>query len=666
MSSTRLPGKVLKIINHQPLIKLLINRLSKSKLTDQVVVACTVNSKDDVLADYLKEEGINFFRGEEHNVLKRYYECANQYGADFIIRITADCPFIDPLLVDKCLEKIIEHDYDYVSNTQVRSYPDGLDVATFRYSALEEAYLNCSDSFGLEHVTPHMKKNKKLKKFSVENNIDYSNIRITVDEQADLEVIRSIYEEFKKDNFSWEEIINLYKEKPEIFIKNELIARNEGSTMTNTAKLWKRAKSIIPGGNHLLSKRPEQFAPNIWPAYYSKSAGCEVYDLEEKKYLDLSIMGVGTNILGYCNQEIDDAVIDNLRKGNMSSLNAPEEVYLAEKLLDLNEWADMVRLARTGGEANSVAIRIARAASGKSKVAICGYHGWHDWYLSANLKDSSSLNQHHLEGLDIEGVPKELIGTTLPFAFNNLKELEEVISNNDVGVIKMEVQRNIPPKDDFLQKVRDLANKNNIVLIFDECTSGFRETFGGLYKKYNVEPDIAIYGKALGNGYPITAIVGKKEIMDAAQSTFISSTFWTERSGPTAALKTLEIMEREKSWEYISRLGNYIGEGWKQIAKSNDLDIEVFGLPAINKYRLITNHDFIKYKTFITQEMLKKGFLATNSVYVSMSHTKNTVNKYLSHLDEIFRIIRQCELEKEDIDALLEGEVCHSGFERLN
>ena len=321
-------------------------------------------------------------------------------------------------------------------------------------------------------------------------------------------------------------------------------------------ELYTKAKTLIPGGTMLLSKRPEMFLPDNWPAYYSKSKGCEVWDLDGNKYIDMSIMGIGTNTLGYGHSDVDKAVLDVVAKGNMTTLNCPEEVYLAEKLVEINPWADMVRFARSGGEANSIAIRIARAASGKDKVAICGYHGWHDWYLSTNLKRSDGLDTHLLPGLEPAGVPQALNGTTLPFTYNNFEELKNIVEKNDVGVIKMEVMRNVEPKDNFLQKVRDLATAKGIVLIFDECTSGFRQTFGGLYLQYEVEPDVTIFGKTLGNGYAITAVVGRKEIMEAAQKTFISSTFWTERIGPSSALATLKVMEKEKSWERITAGSN--------------------------------------------------------------------------------------------------------------
>ena len=348
----------------------------------------------------------------------------------------------------------------------------------------------------------------------------------------------------------------------------------------------------------------------------------------------------------------------------MSTFNCPEEVYLAQKLIDLHPWADMVKFARSGGEANSIAIRIARASSGKDKVAFCGYHGWHDWYLAANIESKDNLEGHLLPGLNPLGVPRSLRETSLSFMYNDIDSLNELVAKHDIGTIKMEVSRSDPPKKGFLQQVRKIADEKNIVLIFDECTSGFRETFGGLHKKYDVIPDLAMFGKALGNGYAITACIGKEEIMQSAQETFISSTFWTERIGPTAALKTLEIMEKEKSWNYITDLGKKIGLRWKEIGKKYGLKMNLSGIPALTAFTIDSN-DWLKYKTFITQEMLKKSFLATNTVYVCTEHNDELLEEYYYHFEAIIKIISECENGR-SIDSLLDGPVCHSGFARLN
>ncbi len=433
-----------------------------------------------------------------------------------------------------------------------------------------------------------------------------------------------------------------------------------------TQKTWQKAKRIIPGGNMLLSKRPEMFLPSKWPAYYKKAKGCFIHDLDNKKYLDMSLMGVGTCTLGYSNLEVDNAVIKSIKKGNMSTLNCEEEYLLSEKILSFNKWADMVRFARTGGEANAIAVRIARASCTEKKqnIAICGYHGWHDWYLSANIKNKKNLDQHLLSGLDTSGVPKKLKGTVYPFLFNNIDELTRIVKKNDIGIIKMEVHRNKPPEKKFLEALKYLKEKHNLILIFDECTSGFRETYGGIYKKYNITPDICIYGKAMGNGYAITSVVGKKHIMNNAQKSFISSTFWTERVGPSAALKTLEIMQRVKSWKIISKKGKFFKKKLIELGNKYNLPINIFGNDGIPSFSFNSNKN-LEYKTLITQEMLKSNILASNLIYISVKHEIQNINYYFKTLEPIFEKIADCETGY-DIKKLLDGPLCHSTFQRLN
>ena len=434
--------------------------------------------------------------------------------------------------------------------------------------------------------------------------------------------------------------------------------------MSKGQKLWRRAKKCIPGGNMLLSKRPDMFLPEQWPAYFSKAKGCRVWDLDDRELIDMSIMGIGTNLLGYGHPEVDSAVASTLAAGNMSTLNCPEEVWLAERLIQLHPWADMARFARSGGEANAIAIRIARAATGRDTVAICGYHGWHDWYLATNLQNESGLKEHLLPGLEPNGVPQGLAGSIQPFTFNRLDQLESIISSHDLAAVKMEVQRSTPPDPGFLEGVRELCTRHNIVLIFDECTSGFRESFGGIHLKYGVSPDMAMFGKALGNGYAITATIGKRSVMEAAQSTFISSTFWTERIGPSAALKTLEVMERERSWELVTAIGLRIRQQWQELADNYDLSITHTGLPALAAFSF-ASHNSLAYKTLLTQEMLKAGYLASTTCYASIMHTNSILDSYFEALDRVFVLIAECEAGR-SVDTLLDGPICSSGFKRLN
>lgn len=434
--------------------------------------------------------------------------------------------------------------------------------------------------------------------------------------------------------------------------------------MAKSQKFYKKAKKIIPGGTQLLSKRPEMFLPNLWPSYYTKAKGCEVWDLDGKHYYDMGIMGIGTSVLGYANPKVNKAVKKAIDKSNMCTLNAPEEVELAQKLLDIHPWAKMARFAKSGGESNTIAIRIARAYSGKEKIAFCGYHGWHDWYLSSNLNDSSNLDNMLLPGLSTKGVPKSLKNTTIPFEYGNIEQLKKIVKNTkgELGVIIMEVQRYQEVKLDFLKEVRRIATKIGAVLIFDEISSGFRFNAGGQHLLYDIVPDIAVFGKALGNGFPIGAVIGKKEIMQSAQDTFISSSYWTERSGFVAALETIKLFEKHNVADYTMNMGKYISKKLTKIFKKCDLNIEVVGIPSVIAMA-IKEKDPMLLKTIFTQEMLKRGYLVSTVIYISYAHKKKIVDKYLEEAQKVFQYVAN---NKNDLNSLLNDEVSHSGFQRLN
>jgi glutamate-1-semialdehyde 2,1-aminomutase len=665
MGATRLPNKVMRPTDGVPMIELLLQRLGKSTKIDQIVLATGDNERNAPLVRHVEGLGIATFSGSESDVLGRFVGAARKYEADVVIRITGDCPLVDARLVDEMIGAFLADDVDYLSNTLTPTYPDGLDIEIVRASALEQAAAETQVPYDREHVTPYVKFSGKFTSRNYAHGSDLSALRWTVDEAPDHEVVTAVFKHFAPErNFAWQDVLELQQAKPGLFAANQSLVRNEGATMGTGQKLWKRAKRVIPGGNMLLSKRSEMFLPEQWPAYFSRAKGCKVWDLDGNEYIDMSIMGIGTNTLGYGHPEVDAAVQKVVTDGNSATLNAPEEVLLAERLVELHPWADMARFARSGGEANAIAIRIARAASGRDKVAFCGYHGWHDWYLAANLGDDTTLAGHLLPGLQPNGVPKELRGSVLPFNYNQFDELEALTRQHDIGVIFMEVSRNSEPEPGFLQKIRSLADRKGIVLIFDECTSGFRQTFGGLHKLYGVDPDMATVGKALGNGYAITGVIGKREVMEAAQTTFISSTFWTERIGSAAAVKTLEVMERVRSWETITATGQGIKQRWQALADKHSLGIDLWGLPALAGFTFRSERA-LAYKTLITQEMLARGYLAGNCVYACTEHSPDVVNGYFEALDPLFALVRECE-DGRDVMALLKGPIAHSGFKRLN
>jgi len=434
--------------------------------------------------------------------------------------------------------------------------------------------------------------------------------------------------------------------------------------MNKGTELWNKAKKIIPGGSQLLSKRSELFLPDQWPSYFSKAKGCNVWDLDGNKYTDFSIMGVGTCMLGYADDDVNNAVKAVIDKGTISTLNCPEEVELAELFLKLNPWAGMVRYARAGGEAMAIAVRIARAHSKKDMIAFCGYHGWHDWYIAANLSDNKNLDGHLLPGLDPAGVPRALKGTALPFEYNKIDELEEIVKNNDdIGVIVVETIRHHDPVDNFLHEVRKIAKEINAVLIFDEVTSGFRVCVGGAHQKFDISPDIAVYAKGIANGFPMAVIVGTNEVMDAAQISFISSSFWTERVGLVAALTAINKMISTNVQDHIVRIGKLISQGWRDLAEKHALDVKVVGIPPLTTF-IIQHEQSQVLHTLFTQEMLDRGYLASKAVYVSYAHTEEIVSEYLRNVDEVFGILKKALADNNVLD-LLRGPVAHSSFKRL-
>jgi len=429
--------------------------------------------------------------------------------------------------------------------------------------------------------------------------------------------------------------------------------------------LYKKAKKIIPGGTQLLSKRPEMFGVDNWPGYYSKAKGCEVWDLEGNQYRDFSYMGIGANILGYADDSVNSAVKEAIDKGSMCTLNAPEEVALAEKLCEIHPWAEMVRFAKSGGESATIAIRIARASTKKDIVLFCGYHGWHDWYLASNLSEDDNLEGHLLAGLSPLGVPKGLKGTSFPFAYNDKEAFDELIEKYEgkIATVIMEPLRNIYPEKGFLEHIREVTKEKGIVLIFDEISAGFRLCLGGSHLVLGVEPDMALFGKALSNGYPMGAVIGTKEVMQSAQETFISSTYWTERTGLVASLETLKKHQELAVEKVLDKNGTMVQNGWKQLAKKHHLTLSIMGIKPLS-YFAFEYDNALEIKTYFIQEMLKEGFLSTTGYYASYAHKDEDINMYLEAVDKVFSLIKKA-LEKNEIDKLLESEVCHGGFKRL-
>ena len=425
--------------------------------------------------------------------------------------------------------------------------------------------------------------------------------------------------------------------------------------------LYQRAKQLFPGGTQLFSKRGELFSPQLWPAYYCRAEGCHLWDLDQRKFLDMSIMGVGAAVLGYADAEVNQAVRKGIASGITSTLNCPEEVELAELLIELHPWAEQVRFARCGGEAIMVAIRIARAATGRDVVLFNGYHGWGDWYLAANLGETSALDGNLMPGLPPHGIPRSLQGTAIPVAFEDQADLEQKLQYyaGRVAAVIIEPARGKMPVKAELAYLKAATSKAGAVLIFDEITSGFRATIGGIHRLLEINPDIAVFAKGIANGYPLSAVIGRRSVMEAATKTFISSTNWSERLGPIAALATIKKFMTDQVAAKINTTGRAVKKIWEEAARQAQLEITVSGLDSLPNFSFAYENAG-EISTFFTEQMLSHGILGFRQFKPSFAHRDEDLKRYQNACNEIFSALQSSGHRDLPVE-----EIAHSGFYRL-
>ncbi len=667
--SKGLPGKNIRSVAGKPLIAWTLEAAKQSPYIDKVIVStdgfdiAEVAKTFGVDVPFMRPEHLASDTASSLDVLFHAIDFFAQRGEtfDYIIMLEPTSPLRTVEDINLAIEKLASHptakaivgvaatesahpDFTVVTTETglIKPFTDGSGlgapgVAVKRRQDLAHVYFP-EGTIYISDIPTLRERNTFYHDLTLAHPVDRYK-QFEVDEEMDLVVISAL-------------------------LKNREKQTIQKRTASKGVDLWRRAKQIIPGGSQLLSKRSELFLPDQWPSYFTKAKGVTVTDMDGNNFIDMTIMGIGACALGYADEDVNEAVKKCIDNGSMSTLNSFEEVALTEELLRLHPWAGMARYARTGGEAMAIAVRIARAKTGKDKVAFCGYHGWHDWYLAANLSDDKNLDGHLLPGLEPKGVPRALKGTSIPFKYNDIDALKHILETNpDVGVIVLETKRHTEPENNFLQNVVALAKQHGAVLIFDEITTGWRAGLGGIFQDYNVIPDIVVYGKSIANGFAMSAIVGTKEVMDAAQTSFISSTFWTERTGFVAALATIKKMIEHNVPAHLVKIGNQISAGWKQLAEKHGLTIEVCGIPPLTTFKIQHEQSQVLH-TLFTQEMLKRGYLASKSIYVCYAHTEDVVAKYLETVDEVFGVISRS-LANNTSSVLLNGPVAHAGFKRL-
>ena len=412
--------------------------------------------------------------------------------------------------------------------------------------------------------------------------------------------------------------------------------------------LWAEAKNKISCGTGLLSKRAHLFDPQSWPSYFSRAKGADIWDLNGRRYTDFT-GGVGAILLGHADDEVNAAVKRRVNLGSYATLACPDEVALADELLALHPWAARVRYARGGGEALGLAVRIARAATGRSGVVFCGYHGWSDWYLAANLANDAALDGHLLPGLQPLGVPRELAGTAAPFRYNDLESLRAALEKLSGGLaaVVMEPMRGEMPRDSFVQRVIESCHAAGAVFVLDEVTSGWRFGCPGAATVLGIEPDVTVYAKAMSNGYPAGAILGKASVMDAANDSFISSSYWTDGVGTAASLSCIRKMVRQGVQARVWEMGGQLQAGLREVAaRCPQLGMKSGGMPcapSISFAPLASDSSApasdapllaSAAKILMIREMLRRGYLMSGQLYVMWPHTEEKIRAMLAALED--------------------------------
>jgi glutamate-1-semialdehyde 2,1-aminomutase/spore coat polysaccharide biosynthesis protein SpsF len=670
MGSSRLPGKSLADIEKRPMLWHVIERVKRASLVDRVVVATSTAPADDAIERMCRDNGVPCYRGSENDVLDRFYGAARRERAAQVVRITADCPLIDPEVIDRVVRRFQHGDLDYASNAMVRSYPDGLDTEIFSFAALERAWHEARKSSEREHVTPYLR-SEKFRTANVENGSTslYQHYRWTVDEVEDLEFIRAVYQAFReKGSFGMKDVLELIAENPGLEKMNADIVSNRGYYKSlfeeasaaaaprrpiEKSKAWlERAAKVIPGVSQTFSKGPNQHVRGVAPVFLAKGKGCRVWDVDGNEFIDY-IQGLLPNILGYAHEGVNASVAEQLGQGHSFSLPHPLEVELAERLTRIIPCAEKVRFGKNGSDATSGAVRAARALTGRERIACCGYHGWQDWYIGSTTRNA--------------GVPKAVRDLTHPFVYNDLGSLQKLLNGHkgEFAAVIMEPVNFWPPAAGFLEGVRKLTHEHGALLIFDEICTGFHFGLGGAQKKFGVTPDLACFGKAMGNGFPIACVVGRADVMKVFEDIFFSFTFGGEVASMAAAMKVLDVLETTDALARMDVNGRVLQEGLNALAKEAGLQdrIKCVGYPFWSLIRFLdaVGQDSLLIRSLFTQECVKRGVLLLATHNMTAAHDPLAIEQTLRVYAEVCKTLAKW-LSESHPEAHLEGEIIEPVF----
>jgi len=674
MGSTRLPNKALLQIAGRPMLWHVIHRARHAHLVDEVIIATTVNVVDQAITRFAQAHNIPVFQGSEEDVLDRFYQAARTYRAEIIVRITADCPLIDPCVVDKVVDAFLKGSYDYVSNTLRYTYPDGLDTEVFSFAALERAWREAQLPTEREHVTPYMRTSGHFCIAGVENGVDLSHYqyRWTVDDAQDLEFVQAVYAKLyhtDEEVFHMADVLKTLKQHPDLAQTNAGTITNEGyyrsllneppipvkdRNLTQSQRMKQRAQQLIPSCTQTFSKGPTQFVQGVAPVFLQRGQGSHVWDVDGNEYIDYP-MALGPIILGHNDLTVNEAVQQQMAQGISFSLPHPLEVKLAELLVNTIPCAEMVRFGKNGSDATAGAVRVARACTGRDVIACCGYHGWQDWYIGATTRN--------------RGVPQAVRDLTFSFEYNNIATLERIFAEHpdQVAAVIMEPIGVVEPQQGFLEQVKELTHRHGALLIFDEVVTGFRFALGGAQEYFNVVPDMACFGKAMANGWPISAIVGRREIMKLFDEVFFSFTFGGEALSLAASIATIHEIKSKNVIAHLWEQGRRLKDGYNVLAKEYGLSdyTRCIGLPphTVISFSDRSGKESLAMKSLFQQECLKRGILFLGLQNICFSHNEADIDDTLRVYRTAMEILAQA-VEQGTVESQLEGEPVQPVFRR--
>ena len=672
MGSRRLPGKTLAPIEGYPMLWHVLERVRRSTYINHIILATTSSSQDDVLADFGRDSNVEVVRGDEFDVLDRFHRAAVMQGVETIVRITPDCPLHDPKVIDFVISEYFQHQCDYASNTINYTFPEGLDVEVFSKGALERAWKEASKHSDREHVTTYIRNNPNHFRIQdIRGPYQCGRLHWSVDEPADLEFVRAVYRDLygKDPCFGLKDVLTLLREKPELAEFNAGVEINagyqtslrtdvvpgHGLCLDKSLEYLGRAEQVIPGSSQTFSKGWTQFSRGVNPVFVEEAEGCVLTDVDGNRYIDYS-MALCPVILGYKHPVVNDAISSQLQKGISFSLPHRLEVELAEELVRLIPCAEMVQFGKNGSDATSAAVRVARAYTGRDQVICCGYHGWHDWFIGTTTRSG--------------GVPRAIQALSHSVPYNDLGAVETLLSSygNDVAAIILEPVGVLPPNPGYLQGLQELARRDGVILIFDEIITGFRMHLGGAQSFFGVTPDLAAFGKSMGNGMPIAAVVGRRDIMAFFNEIFFSTTFGGETLSLAASVATISFLEREQVLAVIWERGRVLKEGVAKLIGQHNLEgvLDIQGYPPRTVLNCLPSVplDPLIVKSFLQQECASRGLFFSGAHNLSLAHTKEIIRKTIQIYDQVFTLLADAIRQGDDMGSRLRGEVVRPVFRK--